>query len=142
MRERTMSSYALAVALLVWLLAPITLAQARGQYARGVYNPDTEVTVSGIVVSVVKIRRGNRSGGTHLNLKTSDATIDVRLGPSNFIEKQAFAISEGDQMEVTGSKVKVGEGEVLIAREIGKGDKTLTLRDSRGKPVWSGVQRY
>jgi hypothetical protein len=29
----------------------------------------------------------------------------------------------------------------LIAREIKKGDKTMTLRDENGRPLWSGGMR-
>jgi hypothetical protein len=42
---------------------------------------------------------------------------------------------------VTGSKVKYDGGDALVAREIKKGDKVLTLRDEKGNPAWSMGRR-
>ena len=67
------------------------------------------------------------------------------LGPSNFIADKGFSFAKGDEVEVTGSKVTVGGGESLIAREITKGGKTLVLGDKTGKPEWSrgmGISRF
>ena len=41
-------------------------------------------------------------------------------------------------ISVTGSKVEMGGTEVILAREITKGDQVLTLRDPQGFPLWSG----
>jgi hypothetical protein len=39
---------------------------------------------------------------------------------------------------VVGSKVTMAGQEVVIAREIKKGDQVLTLRDAKGVPLWAG----
>ena len=77
--------------------------------------------------------------GTHLTLKTADSTIEVVLGPSSFISGRGFSFTKGDEVEVTGSRVTMAGTESLIAREVVKGGKTLTLRDKTGKPEWSGM---
>ena len=41
-------------------------------------------------------------------------------------------------MEVTGSKVTVSGKEYVVAREVVKDGKTLTLRDKTGIPAWAG----
>ena len=41
-----------------------------------------------------------------------------------------------DKIEVTGSKVKQGDADLILAREVVKGDDTLTLRFKDGKPAW------
>ena len=48
--------------------------------------------------------------------------------------QQGFTFATGEQIEVTGSRVKFDGSDVLIAREIKQGDKVLTLRNSRGFP--------
>jgi hypothetical protein len=37
----------------------------------------------------------------------------------------------------TGSKVKYGGVDLILAREVVKGSDTLVLRDDKGNPVWS-----
>lgn len=51
--------------------------------------------------------------------------------------QQGFSFATGDQIEVAGSGIKLKGSDVLIAREIKKGDKLLTLRNSQGIPTWS-----
>jgi hypothetical protein len=65
----------------------------------------------------------------------------VHAGPSWFLAEKQTEFSKAEPIEVTGSRVKIGETEALIAREINKGDKTLTLRNAQGIPVWSRGRR-
>ena len=46
---------------------------------------------------------------------------------------------KGEQIEVTGSRVKFGDSDALIAREIKKGGQTRTLRNAQG--TLSGLRR-
>ena len=108
-----------------------------GQRGKRNYNPATEVTVRGTVEDVSQVTRGRSWGGTHLTLKTDQGTLDVHLGPTNFLEAKKFSVAKGDQVEVVGSKVQIQGTDALIAREITKGDQKLTLRDAQGIPVWS-----
>ena len=41
-------------------------------------------------------------------------------------------------MSVTGSKLTTGKGDVILAAEVKSGNKTVTLRDAQGVPVWRG----
>jgi hypothetical protein len=45
--------------------------------------------------------------------------------------------SKGDQIVVTGSKVKQDGADLVLAREVVKGNDTLVLRDDKGNPVWN-----
>jgi DNA/RNA endonuclease YhcR with UshA esterase domain len=101
------------------------------------YDPATEMTVKGTVEEVQQITGRRGWGGTHLMLKTDQGTLDVHLGPASFVKQQGFEFAKGDELQVIGSKVKYGQGEALIARQVAKGDKTLTLRDAHGYPAWS-----
>lgn len=135
--------------LLLIAIAIVTLGGASafaqrgmGQGAGRMYNPATETTVKGTVEEVKQIpgQRGG-PGGTHLIVKTDKETLEVHLGPTTFLEKQKFTFAKGDQIEVTGSKVRMGAADALLAREVKKGNKTLTLRDAQGVPAWSGGRR-
>jgi hypothetical protein len=102
------------------------------------YNPDTETSIKGIVQEVKQATCG-RMMGTHVVLKSGDESREVMLGPSTFITSKGFAFAKGDSLEVTGSKVTVNGINYIIAREVVKDGKTLTLRDKSGKPQWSGM---
>jgi|ERR1035437_7622910 DNA/RNA endonuclease YhcR with UshA esterase domain len=105
------------------------------------YDPATEITVTGTVQDIQQHTRGNGWGGTHLALKTKSGMLDVHLGPTRFLAKQDLTIAKGDQLEVTGSKIPYDGGEAVVARVVKKGDRTLTLRDSAGFPMWSHGRR-
>lgn len=106
------------------------------------YNPDTVTTLRGAVTAVeVLPEGGGRRGGLHLTLHHDGKTIEVHLGPSWFVEKEAFKPGKGDTVEITGSLVGKEGGSYLIAREVKKGDKVLKLRDEQGFPLWSGSRR-
>ena len=101
------------------------------------YDTSTVMTTKGTVQEVQQITGRRGWGGTHLTLKTEAGTFDVHLGPSGFLKQKGFNFEKGDEIEVTGSKVAFQKGEAIIAREVKKRDKTLTLRDEKGYPVWS-----
>jgi hypothetical protein len=42
---------------------------------------------------------------------------------------------------VAGSKLTMSGQEVVVAREVEKADRVLTLRDAKGFPMWSGRLR-
>jgi hypothetical protein len=109
------------------------------------YDTKTETTIKGTVETVEQGvpqgRMGGRGtgrgmGGTHIVLKTDKESIPVRLGPSAFLEEQKLEIAKGDELEVIGSRVTIGSENVVLAREITRGGKTVKLRDASGRPLW------
>ncbi len=128
----------------VWLAAAV-LAVAGGMAASAqpgpgmgrMYDPKTETTLKGTVDAVTQSTRGMWMG-THLMVKTAEATVEVMLGPAYFITSKGFSFAKGDEVEITGSKLKVNDTEYVIAREVVKEGKTLTLRDKTGVPEWAG----
>ncbi len=103
-----------------------------------IYNPATVQTVTGQVASVDRVAWGRRAQGVHLTLKTGQETLTVHLGPSWYVDQQPLKLAQGDQVEITGSRVDFQGGQVLIAREVKKGGQVLTLRDAQGVPRWAG----
>jgi len=141
MKERyaTLVGWRVAFGLVVGLaIGMASYAQTpRGPRGAPVYNPATEITVKGTVEAVHQVTGRQGWGGTHLQLKTESETLDVHVGPSWFLSQKKMTFAKGDQIEVTGSKVKFDKADALLAREITKGDQKLTLRDKNGFPVWS-----
>jgi DNA/RNA endonuclease YhcR with UshA esterase domain len=133
----------LAAVLMSFLTAAVVFAQQQTGQRRGMprYDPATEATVTGIVQEVKQVAGSAGWSGTHLTLDTDAGTFDVHVGPSVFLTEKGFTFAKGDQIEVTGSKVKYEAADALIARVVKKGDKVLTLRDAKGFPVWSRRNR-
>jgi hypothetical protein len=142
MRGMTCRRFRFAMGLMCALAALPALAQAGAGQPQGRprYNPSTETTVKGTIQEVQQRTRGAWTG-THVILKTEQGTLDVHLGPSDFLAKQHLTLSSGDRIEVTGSKVNIGQAEELLARTVKKGDKVFTLRNERGIPEWSRGRR-
>jgi hypothetical protein len=44
--------------------------------------------------------------------------------------------SKGDEIALTGSKIKAEGADLVLAREVIKGNDTVVLRDEKGNPVW------
>ena len=61
-------------------------------------------------------------------LKTGKETYDVRLGPSKFLDENQFAVAKGDQLQVTGWKVKIRDAEVILAHEVKAGSRSAGKR--------------
>lgn len=121
------------------LLLSAVLASAQGPRAHKnrMYDPATETRLKGSVEAVTQQASGQMMG-THITIKTADETREVMLGPAKFITGKGFAFAKGDAVEVVGSKITMGAMEFVIAREVFKDGKTLTLRDNTGTPQWAG----
>lgn len=102
------------------------------------YDPKTEMTTTGTIEEVNQLASGHGWHGTHLMVKTETGTFDVHLGPSDYIAGQQFSFAQGDPIEITGSKVKMQGNDVILAREVKKDGKTLSLRNAQGMPNWAG----
>lgn len=117
--------------------APVVLGQPRGAGARmPAYDTSTETTITGTVEKVMQTQR-NRVTGTQLVVKTTEGNMEIHLGPADFVSREGFTFSPGDNVEVLGSKVTIGQTAALIAREVTKDGRKLVLRDDRGRPMWA-----
>lgn len=129
------------VLLLLAILATVWIAHAQQRRGRGFgmprYDTSSEVTLSGVVEKLES--QIGRMGwkGTHLVVRFDTEMLTVHVGPSVYLEQQGFSFAPGDKIEVTGSKVKLDMSDVIVAREIKKGDRVLTLRNHDGIPAWS-----
>jgi hypothetical protein len=106
------------------------------------YDTTTEATFQGTIAEVREVdHAGFRGKGLHVTLKTAGETFDVHVGPLSFVQEKNLTLVKGDEVEITGSKVKEESGSSVIAKSIKKGGTTVTLRDDQGRPLWSGGRR-
>jgi hypothetical protein len=100
------------------------------------YDLTTETKLKG---TIEEEKQDTRPGeGEHLMVKTSSDTILVHVAPELFLTDIEVAFAKGEQVEVTGCKLKIDGVDEILAKEITKGENTVTLRDKKGVPVWDG----
>ena len=105
----------------------------------GMYDPATEATITGTIETVQSMTNpAGGPGGMHLMLRAEAGVLEVDLGPTAYITGKGFEFAKGDQVTVIGSKIKRDGHDAVIARQVTKSDKVLTLRNAQGIPMWSG----
>jgi hypothetical protein len=100
------------------------------------YDLHTEMKTKGTVDEVNLLPVGSRKDLTELIIKSGDDKIHIYVCPKTFEEEMGISFSKGDEISVTGSKVKQETLDVILARELVKGTDTLVFRDGKGNPVW------
>ena len=100
------------------------------------YDASTETKMKGTVEDLKIPEKGHEKEIVHLVMKNGDQTLDIYLCPKSFIDEMGITFSKGDEISFTGSKITLGGSEMMLAREVVKGQDTLVLRDDKGKPVW------
>jgi hypothetical protein len=101
------------------------------------YDLRTETKIRGTVEEVKLPPKGSEKEAAHLLVKTGTDTLDVYLCPKSFLVDMGVSFGKGDEIALTGSKIKQGEADLVLAREVVKGADTLVLRDDKGSPVWT-----
>lgn len=101
------------------------------------YDLHTETKMKAIVQELKLPPKGSEKEVAHLLVKNGTDTMDIYLCPQSFLADMGISFAKGDEIALTGSKIKQGEAELVLAREVVKGTDTLVLRDDKGKPVWS-----
>lgn len=123
-----------------YILSVSTLAlMATGAFAASnepAYNQATVVDVTGVVTSARQVPAGSPMAGLHLMVKAKTGSFDAYMGPSDFLKFLKTSFSVGEEIEVSGSQVKVGTGNVILTRAVDDGYELLTLRDTDGDAAW------
>jgi len=96
----------------------------------------TETKTKGVVDEINLLPVGTRKDFTELIIKSGDDKLHIYVCPKPFQEEMGISFTKGDEIAVTGSKVKQEALDVILARELVKGADTLMFRDDKGKPVW------
>jgi hypothetical protein len=119
----------------------LTLAALAQTPAAPNYDSKTETKTKGVIEEIKTFTLGKRTDYTEAIVKSGDDKIEIYISPKPFQDEMGITFVKGDEISVTGSRVKQ-EGDkqeqtsVILAREIVKGTDTLMFRDDKGKPVW------
>ena len=129
----SLSSIVAAFALLCAILLVGQRAQGQGSPK---YDAQTETQMKGTVDDVRLPSSAKEI--VYLRMKTDPATaVEVYLCPKSFLDDMGVSFAKGDEISLSGSKVKQGDADLILAREVVKKNDTLVLRDGKGKPVWN-----
>ncbi|MBZ5574352.1 MAG: hypothetical protein LAO09_21040 [Acidobacteriia bacterium] len=126
----------LAVCLAALCIVPM-LAQKAPEASSPKYDVHTETKIKVTVEEVKLPPKGSEKEIAHLLVKNATETVDVYLCPKSFLDDMGVSFAKGDDIALTGSRVKQGEVDLILAREVVKGTDTLVLRDEKGNPVWN-----
>jgi hypothetical protein len=113
------------------------LAQKTPKASLPKYDLQTEAKIKGTIEEVKLPPKGSAKEIVHLLLKNGLDTLDVYLCPKSFMDEMGMDFTKGDEITLTGSKVKQGETDLVLARELVKANSTFVLRDAKGGPVWN-----
>jgi hypothetical protein len=113
------------------------IAEKPHETNRPKYDLGTESKIKATVQEVKLPPKGSEKEIAHLLVKIGAETFDVYLCPKAFLDDMGVNFSQGEEIVLTGSRIKQGETELILAREIVRGNDTLVLRDEKGNPIWS-----
>lgn len=102
------------------------------------YSSATEMTIHGTVTEARDFYcpiSGHE--GTHLSVSTASGIVEVHVAPVRFLAEKQWQFYRGDTVDVSGSRILFHGHDALIARTIARGNQTVALRDTRGKPFWT-----
>ena len=126
------------ISLFLLLCAIPGLSQKAQTGDRGLpkYDLQTEMKTKGTVDEINVLTWGTRKDFTELIIKSGDDKLHIYVCPKPFQEEMGISFAKGDEIAVTGSKVKQETADVILARELVKGTDTLLFRDGKGNPAW------
>jgi len=99
------------------------------------YDIATETKIKGIVEEINPPTSDSKTVLVGLRIKEDSALVELSLCPKSFLDDLGVSFSKGDKVEITGSKVKHGDLEEVLVREVVRGNDTLVFRDKSGNPV-------
>jgi hypothetical protein len=100
--------------------------------ANPTYDRSTEVTLKGSALYVAEAP----PMGLFAIMKDGQGEIQVFFGPREFVAQEGVQPQTGDSIKVVGSRVKWGGTEIILAREVTRNGKTVSLRTKDGAPRW------
>ena len=100
------------------------------------YDTHTEMKTKAMVDEINVLPLGTKKELIELIIKSGSDKLHIYVCPKTFQDEMGISFSKGDQITVTGSKVKHEGADVILAREVAKGEDTLLFRDAQGTPVW------
>jgi len=112
-----------------------------GIVALGALDTSNSRTIDGTVTAVGKSAAAGQDI-IWLNVKTTDGqSINVQVGPRDYVSKQGFFVVSGDRVHLTGWNANTagapGAAPVFVVSNISQDGHALHLRSSDGQPLWT-----
>ena len=127
-----------SILLVIAVVCVLPLIAEKPQGAnRPKYDPSTESKMKATVQEVKLPEKGSEKEIAHLLVKVGAETFDVYLCPKAFLDDMGVNFNQGEEIVLTGSRIKQGEAELILAREVVRGNDALVLRDEKGNPIWN-----
>ena len=101
------------------------------------YDLKAETKINGAVEETKLFEFATRKDFVELVIKSNEGKVVVYVCPKPFQDELGISFTKGEAITITGAKVKQEESEVILARELVKGQDTILLRDDKGNPVWN-----
>jgi hypothetical protein len=142
-----------ALFMLVLVLPQSALSQGRGQGFRSCpYTPYLcappkavcrPLTISGKITRVfTETLQDRMQPGMAINIASRHhGQVRVHLGPVWYLERQAFDLTPGQEVQVQGVCLPEKGETRLIAAQVTVGDHILVLRDANGRPMWEAWRK-
>jgi hypothetical protein len=96
------------------------------------YNPSEEVTITGVVSSVLTHAAPGMVVGSHLLLVTPAGPVDASLGRFGLRGNGALSAAAGRQVEAIGVIRTIKDKPVFLARTVKVGGEVYTIRNEHG----------
>jgi hypothetical protein len=123
------------VLIIACFVCALTLLAQKNQPAPK-YDSSAETKMKGVVEELRLPPKGSEKEIAHLLVKNDTGTVDLYLCPKSFFDDMGMGFNKGDELSFTGARVKQDGGDLILAREVVKGNDTFVLRDAKGSPVW------
>jgi hypothetical protein len=89
-------------------------------------------------------RVGNKGhvvdGLVYFSLKMPDSTMEVQIGPEEFVNASKFKLRVGELVTVLGERVVWTGQNVVLAREVSTMASVFVVRDRDGHPLWDTMR--
>lgn len=118
-------------AVAIVLLAAIIVSAGDRRDVIG-YNLLKERMFEGIVASKGHIIEGLM----YFPLRAANTTMEVQIGPKEFVDRSGFKLNVGETVTVIGLPIIENERQVILAREVSSMNAVLVVRDRFGLPLW------
>jgi hypothetical protein len=135
-RAKSIQVFRVLFFLLLCVIPGLSQKAQPGNPALPKYDLQTETKTKGIVDEINVLAMGTRKDFTELVIKSGEDKFHIYVCPKPFQEEMGISFIKGDEIVITGSKVKQEASDVILARQLVKGTDTLMFRDDKGNPVW------
>jgi len=99
------------------------------------YDASEEVTLNGVVSSVLTKPSSGMIMGSHLLLATTSGPVDASMGKFGLLGAGAVSVAAGQQIGVTGVMKTIKDNQVFIVRTVKVGGEVYAVRNEHGFPV-------